>query len=302
MEIKQPQSHSAAYLGEHRNFWWNPDFMELMAKRWGLHTIHSVLDVGCGIGHWGQELSRFLPNDAKITGVDREAEWVQKASERTKEQKGRFHYQQSPAETMPFADNTFDLVTCQTVLLHVHDVTKVLNEMVRVLKPGGLLIVAEPNNTIAELVFDTCSYKEPVEDSIRAISFNLRCEWGQQKLGLGFSSMGDVMPSYFQKMHLSDIQVYLSDKTTPLIPPYEGEEQQAFITLMQEWVDAELFIWDKAETKKYFLAGGGEPETFEGHWAFFKKRFQDRLKAIENKTYSTSGGCLLYLISGRKGT
>lgn len=300
MESSQQESHSAAYLGEHRKFWWNPDFMELMAKRWELHTIHSVLDVGCGVGHWGQELAHFLPKDAKITGVDQEEEWIQQARERTKGQGKRFHYQQNSAEKIPFPDQSFDLVTCQTVLLHVHDVTKVLKEMVRVLKPGGLLIAVEPNNTIAELVFDTTTYKEPVEDSIRAISFNLRCEAGQQKLGLGYASIGDVLPSYFQKMHLSDIQVYLSDKTTPLIPPYADDEQQAFIGLMQEWYDAELFIWHKDETKKYYLAGGGDEESFPEHWDFFRKRFKDRLDAIKKKTYSTSGGCLLYLISGRK--
>ena len=294
------ESHSAAYLGEHRNFWWNPDFMELMAKRWDLSNFHSVLDVGCGVGHWGQELARFLPKDAKITGVDREEEWVEKATQRTRGQGQRFHYQQSSAEKLPFPDQAFDLVTCQTVLLHVHDVTKVLKEMTRVLKPGGLLIVAEPNNTIAELVFDTSTYKEPVESSIKAISFNLRCEAGQQKLGLGYASIGDVLPSYFQKMGLKDIHVHLSDKTTPLIPPYEDEEQQAFIALMQEWYDAELFVWGKEESKQYYLAGGGDEESFAENWEFFRKRFKERLEAIKDKTFSTSGGCLLYLISGRK--
>jgi cyclopropane fatty-acyl-phospholipid synthase-like methyltransferase len=52
--------HSEAYFGDERDFWWNRDFLELMAKRWDLKSVSSALDVGCGVGHWGQLLSHFL--------------------------------------------------------------------------------------------------------------------------------------------------------------------------------------------------------------------------------------------------
>lgn len=301
MELSiQPPSHSAAYLGEHRDFWWNSDFLELMAKRWDLKNVHSLLDVGCGIGHWGQLLEPFLPKDATVYGVDREQEWVDKAQERTAEYKKRFNYQVSKAEKIPFPDNTFDMVTCQTLLLHVHDVSKVLKEMVRVLKPGGLLAVIEPNNSITEIVFDTVSYKESAAESTRAVQFHMNCERGQQKLGQGFSSIGDLLPAYFHKLKLNDVKVFLSDKTTPLIPPYDNHEQQAFIRLLKEWYEGELFVWDKEESKKYFLANGGTENEFAEEWNFIKKRCRQRIEAIEKNTYATSGGCLLYLISGRK--
>jgi len=49
--------HSEIYFGEVRDYWWNHDFLQLMAKRWNLETVDSVLDVGCGVGHWGRLLS-----------------------------------------------------------------------------------------------------------------------------------------------------------------------------------------------------------------------------------------------------
>lgn len=301
MELStQPPSHSAAYLGEHRDFWWNVDFLELMAKRWDLKHVHSLLDVGCGLGHWGQSLEQFLPKKAVVYGVDREEEWIEKAKARTEHLGERFNYQVSKAEKIPFPDNSFDLVTCQTLLLHVHDVMKVLKEMLRVLKPGGLLAVVEPNNSITEIVFDTVSYKETATDSTRAVQFHMNCERGQQKLGHGFSSIGDILPAYFHKLNLEEIKVYLSDKTTPLIPPYNTSEQQAFIRLLKEWYEGELFVWDKEESKKYFLANGGTEEEFVEEWTFIKERCGKRIEAIENNTYATAGGCLLYLISGRK--
>jgi 2-polyprenyl-3-methyl-5-hydroxy-6-metoxy-1,4-benzoquinol methylase len=49
--------HSADYFGATRDFWWNHDFLELMSARWRLAAVRSVLDVGCGVGHWGRCLA-----------------------------------------------------------------------------------------------------------------------------------------------------------------------------------------------------------------------------------------------------
>lgn len=300
MEKKQRQPHSAAWLGEYREFWWNKDFLELMARRWRLDNIKSVLDVGCGMGHWTQALSDFLPKNVKITGVDKEKKWVEKALERTKEQRDRFDYKVSTAEKIPFPDASFDMVTCQTVLIHVPDVRRAMNEMFRVLKPNGLMVAVEPNNSTTELVFDSLSIAEPAAETLKAIQFHLTCERGQQMLGLGFDSMGDVIPGYFQEFGMEDIQVYQSDKASPLYPPYASEEQQSFINQLEEWYEDEIFMWDKAESKKYYLAGGGNPNDFEELWGFLKERFRLRIEAIHNKTFAMAGGSLLYLISGRK--
>jgi trans-aconitate methyltransferase len=70
------QPHSAEYLGEQRDFWWNPDFLRLMARRWRLSDVRAVLDVGCGLGHWGRLLASLLPARAAILGIDREPAWI----------------------------------------------------------------------------------------------------------------------------------------------------------------------------------------------------------------------------------
>jgi hypothetical protein len=43
---QERKPHSAEYFGESRDFWWNQDFLELMAKRLQLAQVESVLDVG----------------------------------------------------------------------------------------------------------------------------------------------------------------------------------------------------------------------------------------------------------------
>ncbi len=140
--------HSGDYFGEQRDLWWNRDFLELFSQRWDLRNISSVLDVGCGIGHWGRAIGQVLPKDATMIGVDMEQEWVDKAQSIAKDYglDKRFSYQVGDATKLNFPDETFDMVTCQTLLIHLQDPIAALKEFLRALKPGGLLAVAEPNN------------------------------------------------------------------------------------------------------------------------------------------------------------
>ena len=124
--------------------------------------------MGCGIGHWGQLLVSVLPQDVVITGIDQENSSLLKAQERAK-QKGlsnRFHYQQGDALSIPFPDASFDMVTCQTVLIHLHDPKVGLKEMLRVLKPGGLLLAAEPNNFANRAIISNMTQNLSVDNEI----------------------------------------------------------------------------------------------------------------------------------------
>src|SRR5690349_17613793 len=113
--------HSAEYFGEQRDYWHNGDSVELMAKRWNLGAVRFALDVGCGVGHWGRLLLPHLAPEARIIGVDRERDWVTEAARRADAAgiADRASYRLGDAEKIPFHDGVFDLVTCQTVLMHV---------------------------------------------------------------------------------------------------------------------------------------------------------------------------------------
>src|SRR5688572_11607606 len=109
-EVKGEAGHSAEYFGDTRDHWWNADFLQLMARRWQLETVREVLDVGAGVGHWGLLLASVLPDDVRVTGVEREPRWVEVATSRARARglAERFSYRVGDATQLPFPDDTFD--------------------------------------------------------------------------------------------------------------------------------------------------------------------------------------------------
>jgi SAM-dependent methyltransferase len=294
--------HSAAYFGDTRDHWWNLDFLQLVARRWRLREVTTVLDVGCGVGHWGQLLEAVLPADARLTGVDREAAWVEAATTRARERglADRFSYQRAAVEALPFPPDTFDLTTCQTVLIHLADPAAGLAEMVRVTRPGGLVAVAEPNNLTQSLLLDSVTNQLGIDAVLDLVRFQLTCERGKIALGEGDNSLGDRVPGLFVAAGLTDVQVVVNDKATAILPPYDSAEERAALEEERERAARGEWNWGEAETKRFFLAGGGAPEAFAGHYARGLEARRNILEGADAHRYHGVMGGAFFLIAGRK--
>jgi len=301
-EFRTLTAHSAEYFGDTRDYWWNVDFIGLIGRRLSLGAVRDVLDVGCGIGHWGQLLSTVLPGSARLHGIDRDPLWVEKAGARAAAHglAGRFTYGVGLAEKLPFAAASFDLVTCQILLIHTPDPGAVIDEMIRVTRPGGLLLAAEPNNIARALMLDSITFHDPVDDILARVRFQMICERGKAALGEGNNSIGELTPALFAERGLISICAWLNDKADLVLPPYDTPAQRAALEERADFMHRDFWIWSRADTRRYFLAGGGSEGDFDALWSA-ARRVNDKFdQAVADRVYACTGGATCYLVAGTK--
>ncbi len=105
------------------------DFQAYRGKR--------LLEVGCGIG---LDLARFAQGGADVTGIDLSPRAVALAKQHLAQQGATGQVLQMNAEAMNFADGTFDTVYAHGVVQYTIDPQRMIDEIYRVLKPGGTAI------------------------------------------------------------------------------------------------------------------------------------------------------------------
>jgi ubiquinone/menaquinone biosynthesis C-methylase UbiE len=101
----------------------------------------NVLDVGCGDGALTQAFVRG--GAASVVGCDIDPRMISRAVSRATQEEQVVHYTVADTVDLPFADQSFDLVTVITVLAFVHDAEGAIREIARVLRPGGSLIIGD---------------------------------------------------------------------------------------------------------------------------------------------------------------
>ncbi len=162
------------YWGEHLHagYYGNPpikknfiqakvDFIDEMIA-WGVGQTHStlmrrlenpspnpgegpvtMLDVGCGIGGSVRHLAKRWPQTAHVTGITISKAQIARAEALTQAQGVKnASFVECDALAMIFPDNSFDVVYAVESEMHMPDKNKFVSEMMRVVKPGGILILA----------------------------------------------------------------------------------------------------------------------------------------------------------------
>lgn len=296
--MTREQPHSADYFGSQRDFWWNGDFLDLMAQRLGLAQVRRILDVGCGVGHWSRQILPRCHPQAALLGIDREPVWIERARG-LMAPVSRARFEVGDALELVQWGGGFDLITCQTVLIHLQDPARVIAAMVSQLVPGGLLAVAEPNNLTGSLVTDSLSAAESMDERLSRLRFQWTCERGKRQLGLGDNSLGDQVPELLARAGLTDIQVYNSDKVALLSPPYDSPEQVALVEDIFDQEQRDFAGWDRDTAQSYYLAGGGDATAFEQAWHRERARVLAIAAAVRAGTYYSNATGVFYLASGR---
>ena len=123
------------------------DFVDEMMKFGGIAAEAGkdvkVLDVGCGVGGTSRYIARALGKGSEVTGITLSPNQVKRAKELAIEQETpNAKFQVMDALAMDFPDNSFDIVWACESGEHMPDKKKYIEEMMRVLKPGGKFVMA----------------------------------------------------------------------------------------------------------------------------------------------------------------
>jgi len=131
----------------------------------GLRRGHKVLDLASGTGDLAARYSGLVGPEGLVTMTDINAAVLDQGRARMADRGliGNVEYVQVNAEAIPFEDGRFDCVTIGFGLRNVTDKQKALDEMFRVLKPGGRALILEFSHPRAE----------PLKWAYDAYSFNL---------------------------------------------------------------------------------------------------------------------------------
>ena len=293
------QPHSAEHFTESRDLWWHGDYLDLVASRLGLRNCNAVVDVGAGVGHWTALIVARCAPGATLTAVDREKPWVAELGRRFGSRPG-FRAAEADAASLPLPAASADLVTAQTLLVVVPDAPKVLREMHRVLRPGGLLLLAEPNNFANRMQMTSVLAALSPADYGRLATFWFAFEKGKEKLGLGQEWIAELLPKLIVDAGFVDLRAFNNDRAWAFFPPYATQEQ---LLSRGDTDESKRRAEEKAERElmeRCVLAGGLDQSAFAAGLELLEEIGQAEERAYENNEYSAlqSGG--LHVFAARK--
>ncbi|MCB1614818.1 MAG: bifunctional demethylmenaquinone methyltransferase/2-methoxy-6-polyprenyl-1,4-benzoquinol methylase UbiE [Pseudomonadales bacterium] len=138
---------------------WKRFTIELSAVRPG----HRVLDIAGGTGDLAARFSTLVGREGEVVLADINSSMLNVGRDRLIDKgiTGNTRFVQANAESLPFPDDYFDCITIAFGLRNVTDKDKALRSMLRVLKPGGCLLVLEfskPANPLLGKAYDTYSF------------------------------------------------------------------------------------------------------------------------------------------------
>ncbi|MFC7044744.1 class I SAM-dependent methyltransferase [Halobacteriaceae archaeon GCM10025711] len=199
------RTFSAEYLRETRAGMWAESRAAL--EPLALPTRDRVLDVGCGTGELTQVLAEETPGD--VVGLDADRDLIAVAAD------GGLAVAQGDALSLPFPDDSFDLVVCQALLINLPDPAAAVREFARV--SSDLVAAVEPDNG-AVSVRSTV----PTESQLAASARDAYIAGVDTDV-----TLGDAAAGLLRKAGLDDVETRTHYHTKTIEPPYSEADLEA---------------------------------------------------------------------------
>lgn len=187
-----------------------------------------ILEVGCGIGNFTYDLTKF----GKVWAIDINKEYVAKTEQKV-DGKAQVGLGDIEKGEYFFNDRKFDIIICLNVLEHIRDDQSVLNNLFRLLKPEGMLILLIPAHQFLYGAIDSSidhfrRYdKSEINNRLKKVGFSIIKSRRLNFLGaIGWLINGRI----FKKNTIDDTKIKIFNIIAPLILPLENLIEPPFGT------------------------------------------------------------------------
>ncbi|MGF9905029.1 demethylmenaquinone methyltransferase [Brevibacillus porteri] len=181
-------------------------------KQMNIQPGHTALDVACGTADWTIALAKAVGKEGSVVGLDFSQNMLDVGAYKVANAGvgNNVKLVNADAMNLPYEDHTFDFVTIGFALRNVPDVQQVLNEMARVVKPGGKVVsleVSKPPFIPYRKLFYLYFYK--ILPFIAKLTVNKYAEYAWLPQSLTNFPDSRELASMFQKAGLDPVQVKL---------------------------------------------------------------------------------------------
>lgn len=287
-----------------RKYLLHEDTLEQLASWMQLRPGMTVVDVGCGLGYLGYTYWPWYGEHGHYLGVDQSLDLLRDAQEATKNwvRDGRATFINGDVYQLPLIDDFADVVMCQALLINLEKPDTALAEMVRVVKPGGLVICQEPDNVLPRVGRNVLSIPElDLEDLLLYARVYLICNKGRIKMGCGDAAIGPKVPHMMKRATLIDVDVRLNDRGFYLEAPYDTPQQQHTLAVLKDhWLEGEGRKTWLAREKEHFLAGGGNIQDYNRYRTVDDRIVSIILGQIADGVYYDCAATSFFFVKGRK--
>ena len=179
----------------------------------GVAANTTAIDVGCGAMGVLHLLAERVGTDGRVVGLDREARMVEFGRQLAEQRGLAVEFIEADATATGLPDRAFDLVHARTLLLNVQNPEQILNEMVRIATPGGVVAAQEPDASAWN-----CDPPHPAFDILRGAILS-----AYRRTGKDFS-IGRRIARMLKDAGLYDVQVRPTTRNPggrvlPNVPP-----------------------------------------------------------------------------------
>jgi SAM-dependent methyltransferase len=272
---------------------WNRDYFErVVVPLLDVRRNGKVLDVGSGLGSL-VFLLHSVRADLYFTGVDSEIGLIDEANGAAQSLGlDRVRFEVGDAFSLPYDDDVFDLVMCQTLLAHVPDPRAVVAEMARVMKSGGVFFAAEWTDRALSAIGVDNVLTSTVAGAAETYRLTKTYSQGRRILGRGDDEAGLRAALFAWDAGLEVVDVRFSDRLWHAIPPYAKSSEQDWAESARSWasdpVDDELSSWAAENIE----AAGGTRDDVDRYLdltesAEDKQRWRDAIEAGQFAVVST---------------